>query len=51
MGKRTCCRACNNSGIYSVVIFNYLSSGSLTASLPDSASDYSGSYYQEMSTL
>ena len=51
MGKRTCCRACNNSGIYSVVIFIYLAGGSLTASLPDSASDNSGSYFQEMSTL
>ena len=51
MGKRTCCRACNNSGIYSVVIFIYLSGGSLTASLPDSASDYSGPSFQEISTL
>ena len=51
MGKRTCCSARNNSGIYSVVIFIYLSGGSLTASLPDSASDYSGSYFQAMSTL
>ena len=51
MGKRTCCRACNNSGIYSVVIFIYLSGGSLTASLPDSASDHSGSSFQKMSML
>ena len=51
MGKRTCCRACNNLGIYSVVIFIYLSDVSLTASLPDSASYYSGSSFQEMSTL
>ena len=51
MGKRTCYLACNNLGIYTVVIFVYLSGGSLTASLPDSASDYSGSYFQEMSTL
>ena len=51
MGKRTCCSARNNSGIYSVVIFIYLSGGSLTASLPDSASDYSGSYFQAMSKL
>ena len=51
MGKRACYLACNNLGIYTVVIFVYLSGGSLTASLPDSTSDYSRSYFQEKSTL
>ena len=51
MGKRICCGSRNHLGIYSVVIFIFLSGSSLTASLPDSTSDYSRSYFQEKSTL
>lgn len=51
MGKRRCCGSRNDLGIYSVVIFIFLSGSSLTASLPDSTSDYSRSYFQEKSTL
>ena len=51
MGKRRCCGSRNHLGIYLVVIFIFLSGSSLTASLPDSTSDYSRSYFQEKSTL
>ena len=51
MGKRTCCSAYHNSGIYLALLFIFLNTTWLPAAEPDSTLDISTSYLQTIPLL